>query len=58
MLYLECGHVEWRKASAGTPLKIKCPDCARGRTAKDPEWLAKYPENETSPVADANEMKP
>lgn len=45
MLYLECGHVEWRKASAGTPLKIKCPDCARGRTTKDPEWLAKYPEN-------------
>lgn len=45
MLYLECGHVEWRKASAGTPLRIKCPDCARGRTAKDREWLEKYPEN-------------
>lgn len=45
MLYLECGHVEWRKASGRTPLKVKCPDCARGRTNKDPEWAKKYPEN-------------
>jgi hypothetical protein len=29
-LTLACGHEQVRKASAGIPMKAKCPECARG----------------------------
>lgn len=41
-LFLECGHVEWRKGSQKLPIKVKCRDCTLGRTEKDSDWIAKF----------------
>lgn len=45
LLYLECGHVEWRKDSSGAQRRVKCYECKMGRTKHDPEWDAKFGPN-------------
>lgn len=39
-LHLECGHEQYRKRSAGTPGKARCPNCEQNELKHD-RFMAK-----------------